>query len=313
MPAKQKQAKQMPQKRKAAKPAPANLPATANASRWLQLLRDPCSAPLTRPCYPGIDAGMLVRTVDVIRLTGNGYTGLTPGGKAKLNGVYSYTPARLTDLYGTYSGGSPGWSGEVYAGGFDNFVTATPADNGVVESIRPVAACMKFIPTGDYSTRSGTIGSIYSTRPLFEGTTVPSFSQVYQTAQHFAAVGSEPHEIRWLPTSDDSDFRFNTLSKDSRSNAGTISFCFQNIDAVATDATHAIAEGYIEVITVWEWTPKYTSGLVKPIITPDPTPLSTVLARISDPVKFCTSPVSSRQSFLTGGTVISGYRSNPMV
>jgi hypothetical protein len=255
---------------------------------------------------------MLVRTVDTLRLTGNGYTGLTPGAKVKLNGVFSYSPSRLTASYGTYMGGSPGWSGEIYSGGFANFITDTTAE-GVVDAIRPVAACMKFIPTGDYSTRSGTIGSFYAAKSPFDsGASVISFSQLYQTSQHFAGTGTEAHEVRWLPTSDDADFRAIGLSKDTRSAAGTIAFTFQNMDAVATDATHAIMEGYIEVVTVWEWTPRYTSGLVKQVITPDPTPLSTVLARITDPVRFCMSPVSSRQSVLTGGTVLSGYRSNSM-
>lgn len=227
--------------------------------KWDALLRDPCAAELASPCYSGSDAGYLVRTVDFNTPNFPVPTG-TVGAATKLDAYYQYTPFNLSTGTGVVQTGAATGSAlpNTSAAGFSNFISNS---GGVVFRYRPVACCLKWIPDGAYSNRSGTVGMGYSTgQPLPAGLAVSSgIGSLLTRCQMRQTNGAGPHEVRWLPTAVDENFTDTTAAVNL--GAGSVMLAFAGIDATYNTTTTASANGRIEVTTVWEWVPNAASSV----------------------------------------------------
>jgi len=137
---------------------------------------------------------------------------------------------------------------------------------------------MKFIPTGAIGTRAGVVGLGY----------VPSVAAMGSgAAGHFlaqcqkkASTGSESHEVNWIPSA--ADENFTTTGDYNDAGCGTAFCVLKDIDCTATSTTNAVVNGYVEVTTVWEWTPAMLSNLAVDARTPSPYTSQQVLAMFGD-------------------------------
>lgn len=218
-----------------------------------RLLRDPCSSALAHPPYAGTDAGYLIRTVDrfVPNLVG---AGLTPGTKNVLDAYVSIIPSSYTANGFMWGCGAIASSMPVQL----NDVTSTNfIGNSFVKRFRPVAACVKWVPTGPYADRQGSVGLAYSVgQPLDVGNTSTANSMLTGCTR-IAPNGSEMHEVRWLPSA--ADENFSNASSTIR-NGGAATVVLSSVDAVAASTTSWVVNGYVEVTGVWEWTPSLTGA-----------------------------------------------------
>lgn len=244
---------------------------------WDALLRDPCAANLAPPCYAGTDSGYLARTVDHFQPVAAG-VGLVVGADILCDYIFQWTPFNLSTATGLVAGGSTAaGSYSVAAGGFTNFISQTA--NSVVRRYRPVASCVKWVPSGPYAKRAGTVGCGYSTgQALNVGT--PTTAQMLSECNRIAPNGSEHHEIRWLPTAVDENFTATEVANNTA--AGSVFFALRGIDGVGASTTTATLAGYFEVTTVWEWVPERTTGLNTAPKAPLPYTTQQVLATIGD-------------------------------
>lgn len=243
---------------------------------WDQLLRDPCAAPLAHPCYTGVDSGYLVRTVDFVTPSYSG-SGLTPG-NVVVDSIFQFTPFNYSATTGVVSvtavgGGSLGTTaGTGFATNFINTNT--------VARYRPVAMCVRWIPTGAYSNRAGLVASGYTTGMVV---TAPTFSgnigTITAEVQKQAPNGSEMHEVRWLPTAVDENFT-NTVAA-TNTGAGSIVFALRGVDGTQI-ATGGTANGFFQITTAWEWVPAGTTGLSVAPRPPLPYTSQQVLGTIKD-------------------------------
>lgn len=264
-------------KRKAGAP---NAPAASEARAWLELLRDPCSARLTRPCYGGTDSGYLCRTVDLVQLTSSSEVGLTSGAVYPVDAYLQFTPFNLSASTGFVaatrlaSAGTGGGASSTF-GSSTNFIS-----NSSVYRYRPVACCLKWVPNGAYSSRQGTVGLSVLTGMEVIGGTAYSTTTLVGTCQRIATNGSSMHEARWLPTAVDENFT--STASGANSAAGSVIVALKGVDGTATSATAITANGYVEITTVWEWQPNATSGLTIATQAPNPYTSQAVLSQIGN-------------------------------
>jgi len=263
------------QKKKAT--APRMVALNPKAKAWLDLLADPCSGNLTQPCYSGTDAGYLIRTVDPIAVTSTDSVGLTVGSTYSMFGTVAVTPSGYVNY-----GGVAGFTGSNAAA---TLVLSTLAQSGnfmnnaSVRRFRPVAACLKWVPNGPINNRRGTIASGYCAGTPYNVTDSVTVGGVSLECTRVAPNGGEPHEVRWLPTALDENF---TTATQASSGGGTMLMAFNGIDGTATSATNIVANGYLYVYIVWEWTPSGTNGITVAPKAPLPFTSQSVLATIGD-------------------------------
>lgn len=166
------------------------------AREWLQLLSDPCNAPMVPACYPGPSSATFVRTRDFIN----------PGGSV-VDALVQFTPGQMNNGLGTYalSYYSVNSSGSAPA----NLYGATVGPLGPTWSrVRCVAACLKLRYTGTELNRSGVVCSTLAENVLIKGappagvatTTMPSVINATQSWPYAKRMGEEEHEIRWFPS-----------------------------------------------------------------------------------------------------------------
>lgn len=215
-----------------------------------RLLRDPCKAPLVHAPYLGTESGYLCRTVENFQLPDTTKTGLTVGSTVPATVQLAICPGN----YATNTGmtWAPGSSQPAGTAGRSVFVVTSSA----VRKYRPVAACMKWIPSGSYASRAGVVGMGYSSGNVMVSGDVCETSQFLASQLEVAPNGSKLHEVRWLPTADDQ----NWMSANSTAGIsnGTMTLILYNVDATATSTTSATLNGYVEVTIVWEWIPTST-------------------------------------------------------
>lgn len=244
---------------------------------WDALLRDPCAANLAPPCYAGTDSGYLARTVDHFQPVAAG-VGLTVNNDIPCDYIFQWTPFNLSTSSGIVAGGTTGTNAySVAAGGFTNFISA--AANAAVRRYRPIACCVKWVPTGAYAKRAGTVGCGYSTGQVLNVST-PTTAQMLSECNRIAPNGSEHHEVRWLPTAVDENFTAVEVANNTA--AGCVFYVLRGIDGTVTSTTTAALAGYFEVTTVWEWVPERTTGLNTAPKAPLPYTTQQVLATIGD-------------------------------
>jgi hypothetical protein len=274
---KSKQTRAQPQSRKtvtrtrtiSSNPSPLR---DVRAFRWDQLLRDPCSASLAAPCYGGSDTGYLVRTTDLFQPS-IGLSGATPGATYFGTASIQFTPGNASLSTGLVVSNT---AGTVSSAGVANFITSSTS----VKRYRPVACCLKYLPIGAYSTRAGVIGLGYSSGQIeTSGDSVLPYD-LLKSSQHQSPIGSEAHEVRWLPTTIDEVFT--TTSAPNVVGAGTVYCALYGVDAIATSSTAGNVNGFVELTTVWEWIPIAANGLVISPQAPPPYTSQQILSTISD-------------------------------
>jgi len=276
--------------------------AIAAALQWRRLLADPCTGDLAYPCYSGVDSGYLIRTVDTFSPTAAGT--FTVNGNTTLDFVFAYTPSNTSTNTGfkfacTTAGGIfPSLSTD----GPDNFIT----NAAVVRGYRPVAACLKFVPVGAIQARSGEVGTGYmpDTIDMTVSTTVSAFMSL---TQRRAANGEEPHEINWLPTA--ADENFTTFSYISDPGCGTNFIVARGIDAKGISVTAAVVSGYVEMTTIWEWTPVVSIlGVAADPKAPNPYNSQQIIASAGDIKSLLNSGVQRAVSSLGNGVAGAAMR-----
>lgn len=242
------------------------------AAKWARLLVDPCMSDLAYPCYGGTDAGYLIRTVENQTLITGG--SFSVGQKVVIDGMFSWSPWNLSTTTGNLYGFSlAGNALSIGPTGQNNFITSS-----VVKGYRPVAACLKFIPTGAIGDRSGEVALGYAPGALSAGSA--GIGYYVAMSQRKASNGAEHHEINWLPTLQDEIFT--TVGAPNNAGCGTVFIALRNVDGIAGTTSTAAVSGYMEITTVWEWTPAIQQGITMDPRTPSPYNSQTVLAGFGD-------------------------------
>lgn len=245
------------------------------AAAWDLLLRDPCGAPLAHPCYTGMDTGYLIRTTNFVVPS---FTTGAAAGPINCDFIVSYTPFNQSATSGyNYAGALSGAAiPAVNGAGFNNFITSA-----VVKKWRPVACCMKWLPSGPYNTRAGTVASGVSQGTVLQVGDLDTLANVRAAAQRYAPNGSEMHEVRWLPTPVD-EF-FTDIAASNNGGAGTVFFALQGVDGTSS-GTVGSPNGSFEISVVWEWIPAVLGATGTSISPMPPAPFTSqqVLSTISD-------------------------------
>lgn len=245
-------------------------------TKWQELLRDPCAADLTAPIYGGTDVGYLVRTTDTYVPA---FSRVVAAGATTADFVLEITPWNYAPAQGIrYGGCAPGLFFTVAAAGFgNNFIN----NNFTVKQFRPVAACMKFIPTGPITSRQGLVALGYSVgSPLTTGDTNVYPSSIRNSCGRIAANSSETHEVNWLPAPTDELFT-SPLSTAPGNGSGAMILSLVNVDGQSSGTVTTI-NGVVEVTIVWEWVPLSTIGVTLQARTPSPYTLNQALAGLGD-------------------------------
>lgn len=245
---------------------------------YLRLLADPCGADLTAPPYSGADTGYMIRVTDTIRPGAGGLSGGVAGNGTTLDGMVTFTPGNVSGSTGNISCfGGTGTTLTTVQAGFANFIT-----QGMVAKFRPVAACLKFVPSGPYANRQGVVGMAYSTGIPYNVPTTLSAAVALSGATRVNGTGSTPHEVRWMPTSSDESFNIG-----GGSGGGSLSIILSGVDATFTTGTTANINGYFEYTAVYEWVPQLTgtnsTGVTMAPKAPLPFTTQDVLATIREP------------------------------
>lgn len=218
-------------------------------AKWLKLLRDPCGADLTGPCYAGCGTGLYVRQVQNIDFSGF---------NTAADGILEFTPTNrgngveLRFAYSTTTGGSLGTAGAIALNGLIS-------NGAAVAEKRCLAACFRIQYTDTEYNRKGLIGGIITpTADLFTG------EPVYGTAANWLSVSphvgrvGEMREFLWAPAEEDSTFQPGTntdapLQTTSGSTEGnTLRIVWTNI--VPGSLT-------IQLVGCWEWVPAVESHM----------------------------------------------------
>lgn len=276
----------------------------SDGNRWLRLLADPCNSSLARPCFGGTSTGYLARTTNFYTLTGTAFAGLTAGAITTGDFLFQYSPNNLSASTGVNSGGGPsGGNVGCFATGLANLATNT----AIVNSYRAVASCIKWIPSGAYSVRSGLVGMGYAQATPWDlastGQNKP-FLQIFQMCGKIDSNGSCEHQVRWLPTDEDQDY-FTSSPGGPNPQLGVNWIALRGVDATATSATNVVANGSVEITTVWEWIPVTNNAITTQPTTPPSESMNSVFSRISDIGRFIYQGlqyVPPVMKVLTGGT-----------
>jgi hypothetical protein len=273
-----------------------------------RLLRDPCASDLTYPPYSGADTGYLVRTVDY--LTGTGIQ-VNNNGTATSGTIYPITLTLAVQPF-NYSGGAN--SGLLFFGNGPsgitvNFAYLSPATSNfittaTVKRYRPVAACLKWEPSGPYTSRQGVVASgYYPGAENATGDAYPGIGNYMSTAQHTAANGAEVHEVRWLPTAVDENFT--STSVGNNAGCGTMIMSLNNVDGTG-NGTAILPNGAFTVTVVWEWVPAATAAITVSPKTPLPYNTQQVLSTIDDLGAYIFKGVRSAASAAAHGLIRGG-------
>lgn len=252
---------------------------------YLRMLSDPCGADLAAAPYAGTGSSYLMRTTDIWQPA--------LGTLTALDFVVDFTPWNYpTMLCGAQA--TPGGANTAANVTFSSFMASS-----VVRSYRPIAACVKWIPTGPISSRMGCIGMSYTpNKQLVVGSSYTP-AQCIANCQKVATNGSVKHEARWLPSFGDE--RMGVKGESNISGCGSIQIVGRSIDAVAGSAN-----GYLELTVVWEWEPDFggTTGATPSTSRFTGHTLNSVLSRIRDVGKFvfgASDAVRAAYSYAAGG------------
>lgn len=258
-------------------------PATSTLQAYLRLLNDPCGGDFVNAPYGGMESGYMCRTTDIISLSNAvGFPTAT-----KMNFMVSYVPnlsntSTTGEPFVQFSCGTTGTSSSAVLRPV-NFVT----NNVAVGKYRPIAACLKFIPIGDYATRSGEIalGTTSAGHIIKPATGGQNGLSTLALALKRLPNGGGPTELKWLPNSADALWIDDNNTYPIPPGTG-IYITGINIDAIA-----GVVQGYIEATTVWEWMPESTAtNLATAPRAPHSFTIQDALSKIGDVATFMTHP-----------------------
>lgn len=248
MPKKNNRKKRTP-KRQAAAAMPKGNGLDNLALRYRNLLRDPCGAPMVPPIGPGPTSGLLVRQ--------RYYDTLDRGASISTGDFVAVLIPAKGILRSTTSG--------------QNNFKETDLETGILGSsicraYRCVAACMKWIPTGDVMNRSGMIQTGYaldevdSTTPV-TANNLSNWQALCPKTVSNTGMGSDI-EVRWVPSGPE-DVEFRSRGVTYNADTGTCLMVGKDIDFKSGATSYA--KGVIEVTIVWEWLPTNGAGVVTPL------------------------------------------------
>lgn len=230
-------------------------------SDYLRLLADPCRAPLVRAPYAGTGSGYLVRTV-------NTYRPYAIGNFLNLDVVAEFTPWNFPTPLTAFAVNN-GTAGTLQSVLLNNFVT----NNAVVRTYRPVAACLKWVPTGPISSRAGVVGRGYAPSKVLQVTAGGVAVNYLSGTMVQDPNGSVPHEVTWLPSFGDE--RFGGNGDANIAGAGSCQLVLLGVDAFYDGTANTYPNGYVEMTVVWEWEPELGVSSATPSgITPSTAPMS---------------------------------------
>lgn len=215
------------------------------ATKWLRLIRDPCGADLTVPCYAGTGEGYLIRSKDIISIPATA-----------VDGLYEFTPSAnyTTNLRYGWSDTVGGALGTASAINVCSFLAST-----VVGRFRPAAACIKVFYIGTELERKGQVGlNLSAGSTLLTGELInTSAPGVLPSCGLVERTPAKIMEVKWAPTEQDSHWIPSTDESYPLSpQAGnSLTVAFSGVPAGSLR---------LEVTTVWEWQPaeELTAGLV---------------------------------------------------
>jgi len=271
----------------AAKAATAPLRGLVSASRldakaiaYRRLLADPCHAPMVPPCAPGPSSGLLFRQRTIISPSfGNSMSNYQNG-----QFIFKLQPQR-----GRYH----------LATGYTTTSEATVVNDALLETgvlatstcraYRAVAACVKWVPNGPLSERSGTIHVAYN----MENTGTLTLSDPGNYTQWMAMcqavtsnTGNGPlAEAKWVPA-DSGDTEWIDVTATGNT-GGELLVVGVNVDKFQAAAGATTTRGYLEVTVVWEWMPALGSGVTVPLASPSRNTVQEVISTLGDIGRFC--------------------------
>jgi len=274
-------------------------------SAYLRLLADPCGASLARAPYAGTDGGYLVRT----RLNIPARAGTAVG--TTNNYILQWTPAGAAQ-----NGFIERAAGQTVN---TNTIQSDFINSGVVSKARPLASCLKWVPTGPVTSRQGAVGLFYSTGQTFVvGATAAGYTDCLALCNSVASNGSVPHEVRWLPTAADEFYTNPLVNVASENSGGTVGIVLLGVDAVA-----GVPNGYFEATTIYEWIPAVANGAAPAVAPSLPFTVNDVTSKIHDMGNFLFGDASVAvgsavqktmghmvTTMLTGATYMAGRRGN---
>lgn len=255
-----------------------------HAKAYVRLLSDPCGADLVPSLYEGSGAAYQIRLTSInlpaavgTYVTGNHY---------KLDVLAVFLPG--SRVLGTYAIAAGGTFGAVSTTSLFPYLAL-----GTVQGYRCVAACMKFQPNGEYSYRSGAIGSYPEPNLSLPSAGGFTAQTALTKAIDIVSIGSELHELVWAPTSADGNMRSGLGTfDDSIVTGGVITMVLTNVDAIAVSTGSAVVQGIINLTAAYEWTPETNSagsGIPSNMASVPRTPLNTALSTLGNMSKWATS------------------------
>lgn len=284
--------------------------ADIRVAKWDACLRDPCGSELAHPCYSGTDQGYLVRTVETRTVSYTGTLPFTIGQLGFVDCVYQYSPGSTSSSKGvTVCTAARGLAATLSEQGPGVGMLSV---NTVVEQYRPVASCLRWVPDGPYGYRAGSVGLGYSPSRQYQAgdsvTALGALRQCSEIATNGAPRRDAPgHEVRWLPGSNDGGW----ITYDASSvptNTASMYLVLSGIDATATSTTQMTANGYIELVTIWEWTPAIGTQATAAPRAPIPYTTQEVLATIGDMGAYLFAGVRKAGSGVVQAAVNEGMR-----
>jgi len=267
---------------------------------YRRLLFDPCAANMVHPPYMGMDSGYLIRTRDVVvpfvyNLTAGGITYGSTNDFIVQWSPGNLGPSSTTTNYGLLVGGAPPGTAVGVAPGSSsfgqraftvaqsNFINQTGTS---VNTYRVVACCMRFIPTGPALTRQGAVMLINTPSPQYTtgvGALVSDIEQMCPFPQNNGMEATK-HEIVWLPNNKDQEFGILEASV-LEPGYGTLTLGLGAVDSTNFTSglyNGAVANGRVEITTVWQWVAKGSNGLTQTLTTPTKHNVNDVLSGVSD-------------------------------
>lgn len=268
----------------------------AEMQAYAKLLVDPCAAEFAQAPYPGMETGYYVRTKDEFTLDAlsdkNSYvlltfcpsvgyendtaTGATVGNNCILVGIGESDTASITMKKLGEGSNSPSLK--------KNFL-----QQDVVGKYRCIAACVKWVPNGPYSSRSGTVHMGYfPVNMVRDGDSIVTNNYASQSLRT-SPNGSENHEIVWLPGAHDGFYTYVTGDTVAAADAypvhgAQVFICLRNIDNENAALSAGAMSGYFEISAVWEWVPAAGFSIAAVPRTPPRFTINDVLAKY-DPQK----------------------------
>lgn len=248
---------------------------TLDEAKYAALLHDPCTAPLTRPVYPGAGSGFLQRFESDF-IIGNGATStagafvFAPGlGCSGINGGTQVSPTGQINntfyLSDNAAPGTPPTSDSANCTWY-NFYPANTAGQAFLTvnagAYRCVAACMQVFWPGSELNRQGFVsvfrGAVDDVKPF---TTAITVAALRASSPYVTRFPQDKLEVKWQPEQGDTAFTsatpsLNSVTSRMQNGVGQIGCTWAGLPG-GTGVR-------IRLVTVYEWQPQasITSGIV---------------------------------------------------